>query len=63
VSRAQRLAQAVRAGSVWVNTFGIFHPTLPFGGVRGSGYGRELGAEAVYRYTESKTLVINHTSR
>lgn len=63
VSRVQRLAQAVRAGTAWVNTFGVFHPTLPFGGVRGSGYGRELGADAVYRYTESKTVVINHASR
>ncbi|MGU3432642.1 aldehyde dehydrogenase family protein [Actinomycetes bacterium M1A6_2h] len=54
-----RVARKLRAGSVWANTYGIFHPTLPFGGVKDSGFGRELGSEAVQQYTELKTLVID----
>ncbi|MGX1474238.1 UNVERIFIED_CONTAM: acyl-CoA reductase-like NAD-dependent aldehyde dehydrogenase [Streptomyces canus] len=58
VSRVHRVARGLRAGTVWVNTYGIFHPTLPFGGVKASGFGRELGSAAVDHYTELKTTVI-----
>ncbi|GAB3195667.1 aldehyde dehydrogenase family protein [Nocardioides hungaricus] len=56
--RAHAVNRQLEAGSVWVNTYGVFHPTLPFGGVRGSGFGRELGAGAIEHYTETKTTVI-----
>lgn len=58
LTRAHRMNRELAAGTVWVNTFGVFHPTLPFGGVRGSGFGRELGASALAHYTEPKTTVI-----
>lgn len=59
VGKIHRVARRLRAGSVWANTYGVFHPTLPFGGVKGSGYGRELGASALGQYTETKTLVLD----
>ncbi|MFE7419992.1 aldehyde dehydrogenase family protein [Rhodococcus sp. NPDC057529] len=59
VGTIHRVARRLRAGTVWANTYGIFHPTLPFGGVKNSGFGRELGAEAVHHYTELKTTVID----
>ncbi len=55
--QAQRIAREVDAGTVWVNTYGAFHPTLPFGGTKSSGFGRELGESAVDGYTELKTIV------
>lgn len=58
VSRVHRVARGLRAGTVWANTYGVFHPTLPFGGVKASGFGRELGSAAVDHYTELKTTVI-----
>jgi acyl-CoA reductase-like NAD-dependent aldehyde dehydrogenase len=57
LNRAHVFARGLDAGTVWVNTYGVFHPTLPFGGVRGSGFGRELGAAAIDHYTEPKTAV------
>ncbi|MDX2600319.1 aldehyde dehydrogenase family protein [Streptomyces caniscabiei] len=57
-SRVHRVSRRLRAGTVWVNTYGVFHPTLPFGGVKASGFGRELGSAAVDHYTELKTTVI-----
>ncbi|MGI3224277.1 aldehyde dehydrogenase family protein [Streptomyces sp. GTA36] len=58
-SRVHRVSRRLRAGTVWVNTYGVFHPTLPFGGVKASGFGRELGSAAVDHYTELKTTVID----
>jgi acyl-CoA reductase-like NAD-dependent aldehyde dehydrogenase len=55
--QAQRVAREIVAGTVWVNTYGAFHPTLPFGGTKSSGFGRELGESAVDGYTELKTIV------
>lgn len=52
-----RMARALSAGSVWINTYGVFHPTLPFGGTKASGFGRELGESAVEAYTELTTVV------
>jgi phenylacetaldehyde dehydrogenase len=58
LSRAHRLAEALRAGTVWVNTYNIFDPALPFGGVGDSGLGRDLGDEALFGFTESKSVVV-----
>lgn len=58
VSRVHRLTRKLEAGTVWANTYGVFHPTLPFGGMKASGFGRELGPQAVEHYTQSKTSVI-----
>lgn len=55
--QGHRVAKAVTSGTVWINTYGTFHPTLPFGGTKSSGFGRELGESAVDAYTELKTVV------
>jgi acyl-CoA reductase-like NAD-dependent aldehyde dehydrogenase len=59
VGKAHRLARAVKAGTVWVNTYNLFDPALPFGGFKQSGFGRELGVEALDAYLETKSVWIN----
>jgi betaine-aldehyde dehydrogenase/5-carboxymethyl-2-hydroxymuconic-semialdehyde dehydrogenase len=56
--RAQRVGRAVRAGTVWVNTFLVRDLTAPFGGVGISGIGREGGDYALDFYSDLKTLQI-----
>lgn len=53
------LAPKLRAGTVWVNCHSVLDATMPFGGYKQSGWGRELEREAVYSYLESKSLCIN----
>ncbi|MBS0380384.1 MAG: aldehyde dehydrogenase family protein [Proteobacteria bacterium] len=60
VHKVFTLAPKLKAGSVWVNCHSILDATMPFGGYKQSGWGRELGKEAVYSYTESKSLCINY---
>lgn len=54
LGRAHRVAARIRAGTVWVNTFGEFDNPVSFGGFKSSGFGRELGRHAVEAYTETK---------
>jgi betaine-aldehyde dehydrogenase/5-carboxymethyl-2-hydroxymuconic-semialdehyde dehydrogenase len=56
--RAERVGRAVRAGTVWVNTFLVRDLTAPFGGVGISGIGREGGDYALDFYSDLKTLQI-----
>lgn len=56
LGRAHRLAAALRAGVVWVNTYDWFDPSVPFGGMKESGYGRELGMQVMDMYTELKSV-------
>ena len=56
VSKALKLADAINTGTVWINTYGMFDPAVPFGGHKMSGYGRELGAEALDAYLQSKSI-------
>lgn len=59
--RSMRLARAMRCGQVFVNGYGAGGGIeLPFGGVKKSGHGREKGFEALYEFSASKTIVINH---
>lgn len=58
-ARSLRMARAVRAGIVWVNTYRAISPIAEFGGVKGSGYGRESGFQAIYDYTRPKTVWMN----
>jgi acyl-CoA reductase-like NAD-dependent aldehyde dehydrogenase len=58
-ARAHRVAAALRAGTVWVNTYNVYHPASPFGGYRESGFGRELGADALDMYLEKKSVWIS----
>jgi aldehyde dehydrogenase (NAD+) len=57
IKRAHRLAKAIRAGTVWVNTYGHTDTRLPWGGMGGeSGVGRDLGRDALDNYTEQKAV-------
>ena len=59
VSKAHRIAKAVRAGTVWVNCYNVFDTAAPFGGFKMSGQGRELGEKGLDNYTETKTVFVN----
>ncbi|THG29522.1 aldehyde dehydrogenase family protein [Naasia lichenicola] len=58
IVKAMRVARRLEAGIIWVNGWGQLDPTLTFGGVKNSGYGRENGPEALMHYTRSKSVVI-----
>ena len=58
-ARVLRVAKALRAGIVWVNTYRVVSPIAEFGGFKESGYGRESGLQAIYDYTRPKTVWIN----
>lgn len=58
LTRAHRLVQAIRAGVVWVNTYRVVSPMVPFGGFGLSGLGREGGAESILDYTRTKSVWI-----
>jgi phenylacetaldehyde dehydrogenase len=58
ISKALRLAKALKAGAVWVNCSDVFDPNLPWGGFKQSGWGRELGQEGVEAFTELKAVTI-----
>ena len=59
LARALRVADKLKAGTVWLNTWHKYHPNAPFGGYKLSGYGREQGAEALESYTQYKTVWAN----
>jgi acyl-CoA reductase-like NAD-dependent aldehyde dehydrogenase len=59
VRKAHRVAAALKAGTVWVNTWNVFDPASPFGGYRMSGFGRELGAQGIDLYTQTKSVWVN----
>jgi phenylacetaldehyde dehydrogenase len=56
ISKAHRIAEKVRAGTVWINCYNVFDAALPFGGYKQSGWGREMGHEALELYTEVKAV-------
>jgi len=58
INKAHRLANGLRAGTVWVNCYDVFDAAAPFGGYKMSGQGRELGEYALELYTEVKTVYI-----
>jgi acyl-CoA reductase-like NAD-dependent aldehyde dehydrogenase len=59
LQRAHRMAAAMRTGMVWINCYKRVNPGSPFGGVASSGYGREMGFEAMHDYTEAKSVWVN----
>lgn len=63
VRRALRLAHALEAGTVWVNAYQVLTPTAPFGGMKGSGYGRDMGIEGLAGFQESKTVIVDLNDR
>jgi acyl-CoA reductase-like NAD-dependent aldehyde dehydrogenase len=61
VGRALRLADRLDAGTVWINTYGMFDVAVPFGGRKHSGFGKELGEEALEPYLHSKSVWVDLT--
>ncbi|MET1028531.1 MAG: aldehyde dehydrogenase family protein, partial [Dongiaceae bacterium] len=56
ISKAHKLAHLIRSGTVWINCHNVFDASLPFGGYKQSGWGREMGAEVLNNYTEVKAV-------
>src|SRR5262249_52000519 len=61
ISKAHRLANGLRAGTVWINCYDVFDAAAPFGGYKMSGQGRELGEYSLEMYTEVKTVYVQLT--
>jgi phenylacetaldehyde dehydrogenase len=55
---AHKLASRIRSGTVWINCHNVFDASLPFGGYKQSGWGREMGAEVLHNYTEVKAVTM-----
>jgi acyl-CoA reductase-like NAD-dependent aldehyde dehydrogenase len=58
IGKGHRVAARLSAGTVWLNQYNWYDPGAPFGGYKQSGFGRELGREALSYYTESKTVFV-----
>src|SRR3989449_1853200 len=59
ITRAHRFARAVKAGTVWINTYNMMNAASPFGGYKQSGYGREMGKHALELYTQVKSVWVD----
>lgn len=58
VSRAHRVARALKSGRVWINTYAEADAVMSMGGYKQSGYGREMGAESIEAYTQTKSVLM-----
>jgi acyl-CoA reductase-like NAD-dependent aldehyde dehydrogenase len=56
IQRAHRVAGQIRAGTVWINAYRVVSPSVPFGGFKSSGYGREGGRRAIDEFLETKSV-------
>jgi acyl-CoA reductase-like NAD-dependent aldehyde dehydrogenase len=56
---ADNLSKRLNAGTVWINTYGMFYNELPYGGFKQSGFGKELGKEGFLEYTRLKNIVFD----
>jgi len=56
IQKAHRVARALKAGTVWINTYNFYDAAAPFGGYKASGFGRDLGHEALEGFLETKTV-------
>jgi len=59
LTRAHRVANALEAGSIWINDYNITPPEVPFGGYKNSGLGRENGPRTIEHFTQLKTVYVN----
>ena len=59
ISKAHRIAKSIKAGTVWINTYNLYDPALPFGGFKESGFGRDQGKDALEKYTQTKSVWVN----
>jgi len=60
-SLAQGLSKKINAGTIWINTYGMFFNELPYGGFKQSGFGKELGREGFLEYTRIKNVLADKT--
>ena len=60
IGRAVRMSSALKAGTVWVNTYRAISYMMPFGGMKRSGIGRESGIEAIKEYLETKSVFLSY---
>jgi aldehyde dehydrogenase (NAD+) len=58
IRRAMRVTKALRVGTVWINAYRTLNPTMPFGGFKSSGYGRENGVEGLNEFLQEKAVWI-----
>jgi len=58
---AQELAKKLNAGTVWINTYGMFYNQLPYGGFKQSGFGKELGKEGFLEYIRIKNVILDQS--
>ncbi|MEW4452387.1 aldehyde dehydrogenase family protein [Bremerella sp. JC817] len=58
ISHGHRIAKRLKAGTVWMNCYNVFDASLPFGGYKQSGWGREMGYEAISLYTQTKAVTL-----
>ena len=58
IGRAHRMVREIRAGTVWINTYRMVHYSVPFGGYKQSGLGRERGPDGIRAFQEVKHLAI-----
>lgn len=58
LTRAHRVCEALEAGTLWINTFNLAPPEVPFGGHKMSGIGRENGLASIEHYTQTKTVYV-----
>jgi aldehyde dehydrogenase (NAD+) len=56
ITKAHRVAKALKAGTVWINAYNLYDPALPFGGYKESGFGRDQGRDALEKYTQTKSV-------
>jgi phenylacetaldehyde dehydrogenase len=56
IKKAHRIASELRAGTVWINCYGVLDSAMPFGGYKQSGWGREMGHAMLDLYTEVKSV-------
>ncbi len=59
--KADEVAQKLKCGTVWINTYGGFYNEAPYGGYKQSGFGRELGVEGLLEYTQTKHVCTDMT--
>jgi aldehyde dehydrogenase (NAD+) len=59
IQKAHRTARAIRAGTVWINSYNFYDSGAPFGGFKASGFGRDLGRDALDGYLETKTVWVS----
>jgi phenylacetaldehyde dehydrogenase len=59
IQKAHRMAESLKAGTVWINCYNVFDAASPFGGYKQSGFGREMGKAALELYTQIKSVWVN----